>query len=137
MTQQHPPRFAVAVLDWLGMDRSLVGDIVEEYESRGSRVWLWKQVIAAGVVALFGRAQHTGPHRWRDVRLNGAPSGAPVGGVGLVALAVLLAVVRPGAFWFAVIAVAGGVAVGAAMIVVGRRRALRTGADGRRNVLLP
>jgi hypothetical protein len=131
MRQRHSPRFAVAVLDWLGMDRSLVGDIVEEYESRGSRVWLWKQVLTAGVLALFGRAQHTGRHRWRDVRLSAAPSGAPVGGVGLLALAVLIAVV-----WFAVIAIGGGIAVGAAMIVVGRRRALRTGADRRRNVLL-
>ena len=137
MTAHRSPRFAVAVLNWLHIDQSLIGDLLEEYESRGSRLWLWKQVLVAMFFGLSGRAQETGPHRRRDVELSAAPPGAPVGGVGLLALAVLIAIVRPGAFWFAAIALAGGIVIGAAMIFANRRRTMRMSGGGRRNIVTP
>lgn len=137
MTAHRSPRFAVAVLNWLHIDDSLIGDLVEEYEARGSRLWLWTQVLAAMFFGLSGAARDPQPHQRRQVRLSAAPAGAPVGGVGLVAIAVLLAIVRPGALWFAAIALAGGIVISAAMIFANRRRALRESIAGRRNALTP
>ncbi len=136
MTEQHPPRFAIAVLNSLRMDPALIGDLLEEYELRRSRVWLWKQVLVAIAVGLSGRVRSPEPHRWKEVRLAAAPAGAPIGGLGLLALLVLVALVRPQTFWLFVIVLAGGLFVGCAMIIVSRRRQLRRTA-GRRNVLLP
>ena len=44
------PRVAITLLHAFGRDEALIGDILEQFELRQSRVWLWRQVAA---VVLF------------------------------------------------------------------------------------
>lgn len=53
----EPPRLAAAVLNQLLGSGSLVGDLAEEFARRQSRVWYWRQVLAA----IIARA-------WSDIR---------------------------------------------------------------------
>jgi hypothetical protein len=50
MSAGRPPSVATSLLKRLGpseRNESLVGDLLEEFQSRGSRTWYWKQVLAA------------------------------------------------------------------------------------------
>jgi hypothetical protein len=50
VTARIPPRLASWVLDHFGTryrSESLAGDLFEEYQQGHSRLWYWKQVIAA------------------------------------------------------------------------------------------
>jgi hypothetical protein len=82
MKQRRPPRLAAALLHFFSADQALIGDLLEEYERRRSRVWLWRQVTAAVAVGLSGRARDTQPHRWKAINLTAAPRGSAVGGRG-------------------------------------------------------
>jgi hypothetical protein len=137
MTQRRPPRLAVALLHRFSADPALIGDVLEEYEQRRSRPWLWRQVTAAVAVNLSGRAREAQPHRWKPVSLTAAPRGSAVGGLGLVALAVLISLVLPQAWWLLAIGAAGGIGLGAARVIINHRRELRRATHGRRNILLP
>jgi hypothetical protein len=118
-------------------DQALIGDVLEEYEQRRSRLWLWRQVMAAVAVNASGRARDTQPHRWMAVNLTAAPRGTAAGGLGLLALAVLTTIVRPEAWWLLAIGAAGGIGLGTMLVIVSRRRELRRHSGGRRNMLLP
>ena len=58
----------------------------------------------------------------------------PVGGIGLIALVILVTMVAPGAWWLIGVGLFGGVFVAAALIAAARRRPDPT--DRRGNVLL-
>jgi len=137
MMQQRPPRLAVALLHRFSADPALIGDVIEEYEQRRSRLWLWRQVMAAVAVNISGRARDTQPHRWKAINLTAAPRGSAVGGLGLLALAVLAAIVLPQAWWMLAIGATGGIGLGAMLVFLSRRRELRRHTGGRRNILLP
>ena len=137
MTDTRPPRLALALLRRSGADPALIGDLIEEYEARRSRAWVWRQVMSVLAVGMTGRARETSPHRARAVNLSAAPAGAPAGGVGVVALVVLIAAVVPQVFWLLGATMAGGVLLGLAMIVVSSRRERRRPAAGRRNLIVP
>ena len=95
MTGPRPPRLALHVLRALRVDdESLVGDIVEEFGTRRSRLWLWRQVLGA-IVAGPEAHRRTGPLGLCDARfaqsvLRPTPrkeprinlSGGPVPGIG-------------------------------------------------------
>ena len=69
MTASRPPRFALWVLRRCGVDnKSLVGDLIEEYGARRSQPWLWRQVLGA-ILARSGPGSHTGPLGIGDARL--------------------------------------------------------------------
>src|SRR5687768_11960930 len=55
MTTSRPPRFAVALLNAFASDDALVGDLVEEFERRRSRVWLWRQTLTVVFLAVLRR----------------------------------------------------------------------------------
>ena len=118
------PSVAVALLQLFGHDEALVGDILEEYQTRRSRAWLWRQVGVALVFNLpYGmvrRDRHT-PHM-----------PMPIGGIGFVVLVGLITVVAPGAWWLVAGGAAGGVLLAVVLVAIARRRPVSAG----RHVLL-
>jgi hypothetical protein len=121
------PRVAVTLLEAFCRDEALAGDILEEFERRQSRWWLWRQVA---VVVLLGLPY--GVARYRPTR---RPMPMPIGGFGVLALGILITFVSPGAWWLIGLGAAGGAVIGCVMVLAGRKRALTRG--GRRNILLP
>jgi hypothetical protein len=142
MKDSRAPRLAVALLHRFVSEEALVGDLLEEFEARHSQLWLWRQVLLAALIGLFRRTPeirplglmevdpilgHLEPPVVREshpktVNLTGSPRGAAVGGLGLVALGVLITVVAPQAWWFLLFGALGGVLLGIAMIVISRHR---------------
>jgi hypothetical protein len=121
------PRVAVTLLEAFCRDEALAGDVLEEFERRQSRWWLWRQVA---VVVLLGL-----PHGIVRYRPTRRPMPMPIGGFGVLALGILITFVSPGAWWLIGLGAAGGAVIGCVMVVTGRKRALTRG--GRRNILLP
>jgi len=120
-------RVASALLQIFCRDEALAGDILEEYDARRSRAWLWRQVGAAVILALpYGMVR-------RARRTPKMPM--PIGGLGFITIVALITIVAPGAWWFAAAGAAGGIAVGVALAMATRRRVLR-GPAGHRHVLL-
>ena len=155
-TNSRPPRLALALLRRHVDDEALVGDLVEEFETRRSSLWLWRQALLA---ALMTASRDTGairplrlvegdstlgsirPPNTRDshaktVNLAASPRGAAVGGLGLVAPAVLVTIVVPQAWWLVVFSALGGVLLGVVLVVFSRRRVLSGRGNGDPNVLL-
>lgn len=119
------PRIALAILETLGADEAFIGDLLEEFEHRASRVWLWRQVLASVPLLLLGRAQSPRPHRMTSVNLGVTPRGSAVGGLGLLSMVLLITVVAPAAWVVVVAGVAGGALLGAGLIFFKRRRERR------------
>ena len=71
----------------------------------------------------------------RTINLAATPRGAPMGGLGLIAMVVLVAVVWPQAWWYLVFAVLGGVVLGICMIAVSRRRIVGSPSGGSPRIL--
>jgi hypothetical protein len=123
----NEPRVAIALLQSFGRDDALVGDILEEFERRRSRAWLWRQVILVVLLGLpYGMIRQAGRRKRMPL---------PIGGLGLVAIVALITIVAPGAWWFVAFGAIGGILLGALLVATRRDRALREG--GRRNILLP
>jgi hypothetical protein len=121
------PTIAVAVLHLFCRDEALVGDILEEYETRRSRAWLWRQVGAAVTFNLpYGTVRHE--RRSPTMRM-------PIGGLTFVILVSLVTIVAPGAWWLVAIGAAGGVVLAVVLVAVARRRLLHE-PPGTKNVLL-
>ena len=107
--ERTAPDVAVTLLQSFCRDEALVGDILEEYEVRQSRAWLWRQVIAAVIFGLpYGMAR-------RSPR-PGARMPMPIGGIGLLGVVALITFVAPGAWWLIGIGIAGGGVIGFLMI---------------------
>ena len=140
MTRTDPPRLAVALLGrFLPDDDPLAGDLLERYAATGSRVWLWREVVMAILLRGFvprdrehplGLAEPSALLReerslplapFRVERLAASPV-SDVGGLGLIALSVLLALFLSNVWLLLVMSVAGG-ALLAVTIAVMRRRA--------------
>ena len=139
MRHHTSPRLALAVLERFVPDCApLAGDLLEEFERRRSSLWLWWQVLAAIATASPQRSTDIRPlrlvalqpidalersrkmnRRVRPVNLSASPSSA-VGGLGLVALAFLVTVVLPGAWWALLASSIAGVSAG--VIMIGLRR---------------
>lgn len=118
------PRVAITLLQAFGRDEALVGDILEEFELRQSRLWLWRQVA---VVVLLGLPYGIVRRRSQRPKMP-----LPIGGFGFLAIAVLITYVAPGAWWFVGLGAIGGVIVGAVLVAYGRRGLAEP--DGRRDV---
>ena len=137
---QAPPRLAVALLNrFLPGEEALAGDLIEEFDTRRSRAWFWRQTVAAIVIAAFRhpdparplrlldtappRALHadTATMRRRPINLTASPI-AGIGGIGLLTFAVLVTVVAPGAWWMMAAAAAAGVVLGVVLIAINRTR---------------
>ena len=152
MTPSHPPRLPLALLRRYVRDNDpLVGDLIEGFDVSRSRVWFWRQTIAALALHAFRRRDRERPLGLAGPSVLPVPKRQPVGelrptnltaspirgvgGLGLLALAVLVAVVNPQVGWILLPAVAGGLAIGVALIVV-RRRSVVAGRAARRPTIL-
>ena len=141
MTSTQPPRLAMALLNrYIPDNEPLTGDLIEGFAASGSRLWLWRQVLLAILLTALRRDRGARPLRliddahsdaaasWEQRRKTLKPlniTASPitgVGGLGLVALGVIVAVTRPELFWLVAIGVAGGTLLGVAMVVSTRRR---------------
>jgi hypothetical protein len=155
----RPPRAALALLRRFVRDNApLIGDMLEELESRQSRWWFWRQALVAILIASF-RSFRT-PREIRPLRLaDGAftpgsvtaqrrPAGGSrravnlsaspiegIGGLGSVSLGALVTVVAPWLWAIALGAMLAGVALGIAAIAIGGRRAQPVPGDGRFRIL--
>ena len=135
MTRAGPPRLAVALLRrFLPDNEALAGDLLERYEVTHSRLWFWREVLAAIVIRALQQRDRDRPLP-RHVNLTASPLPG-IGGLGLVALLVLVRVVSHGLLWWiALPAISGGVALGVTLVLLRRRRMLQ-GADNTSRTLL-
>jgi hypothetical protein len=141
MTRPTLPRIALALLERFVPDSTpLAGDLVEEFERRRSRAWVWRQVVVAVATRRFTRSDEIRPLRlvdlqpvdaqrrtalrrhWKPVNLTASPLPG-IGGLGLVILALLMTLVQPGAWWMLAAPVAAGILLG--VILIARRRTAR------------
>jgi hypothetical protein len=135
MTTQ-PPRFAMWLLGRFGPeDEPLSGDLIEEFQVRRSRWWLWRQILTAILIASFRKPGEIRPLRLiddpglravtsrlsapRTVNLSASPVPG-IGGLGLLALVMLVTIVAPQAWWILLVPVLGGILLGVTWIVRGR-----------------
>lgn len=148
MTPVNPPRLALLLLDWfLPENDALVGDLVERFSAKRSRLWFWRETVQALVTAIGQPRGEVRPlklvrdARWMDTEgrerrhgrrpINLTASPIPgIGGLGLAALGVDVALARPGAVLVLLPAIPLGVALGLAMTFV-RRRGLAADAGAR------
>lgn len=134
-TTPRPPRLAVALLTrFLPENEPLVGDLIEEFQQRRSHIWFWRQAVVAIILSWRSsrRALTTVrltdkpmPSRYEEVHLPVRMSASPfpiAGGLGVASLGAVVAIYRPGMWWFVVLAILGGIAVGAIKVLLMRRR---------------
>lgn len=152
MTPSDPPRLAVALLRrFVDDNEPLIGDLLEGFAIRQSRLWFWRQALLAIAIRSFQprdeehplglaepssfvpatRQRNAGPRR---INLTASPL-PDVGGLGLVAFGVLVAMVRPEVWWIFLPAILGGAAIGLAMTVIRRRAILSNPATAGRTLL--
>lgn len=147
MKSLTPPRLAVALLRRrLSHNEPLVGDLLEEFDRRQSRLWLWWQVLAAIVVTTFRRPEEVRPLQLIDedaritplvprpsaamprrINANGGMvlTASPIrgiGGLGIAALLLVMTVIRPATWSVALLALVAGLLFGIVRIFYTRRR---------------
>ena len=146
MTSRQAPRLALALLERFVPDSApLAGDLIEEFERRQSRAWLWWQVLAAIAWSSFEPDTEIRPLRLVDlqpvdalersrrmslrfqpVNLSASPLSG-VGGLGLVALGFLVTIVMPGAWWVLLASTLAGAFLSLAIIAM-HGKSLKPGA---------
>ncbi len=144
MSSHEPPRLALLLLRRMAGDADpLVGDLLEELHHGRSRAWFCRQVLAvvAGelsrtptpltlglddsqVSPATPKATRIAP--WTTVNLSGTGT-QHAGGLGLLALCLLLTIVVPGIWWAVIGTAVAGSALGAALAITRRRRLERAG----------
>lgn len=137
MMTRRPPRLAVWLLEtYVPDDEPLTGDLIEAFEAGQSRVWFWRQAVAG--VLLGPRPT---PGEVRPLRLvEGEPAGTAspvferrainltaspiygIGGLGLVTLAVMIAMASPQSLWIMLAIVVSGMLLGVLWALVRRRQ---------------
>lgn len=136
MTDAGPPRLALALLlRCVPANEPLVGDLLEQFAVRRSRAWFWHQVLLAIFAERRQRGDARHPLRLTDdfqdepipirlpARVGLSASALPdVGGLGILVLLVIVAMVRPEAWLMGVSAVLGGAVIGAVLAVARSRR---------------
>jgi hypothetical protein len=116
------PRLAVWLLARLGDDPrldSLTGDLIEEYQRRGSTAWLWRQVVVALLVESFRQVRD---HKLLTVRAIVTPFA-----YGWLFPFVIELVYDPPVFrfpWFTFVNIAYAGSMGAVVAVLHRRHQL-------------
>jgi hypothetical protein len=139
MTTPTLPRFAHTLIGKLALDNeALAGDLVEEFRRRQSRVWLWRQLIAAlAMQALYAPHPPVGlnltptdpvvaewlmsKRLYKRKTINLTGSGVEgIGGLTMVMLGVMMSTVVPAIWWFVFGGIVAGIAVGLAMVKMQR-----------------
>lgn len=133
------PRFARALLNRLALDNEpLAGDLIEEFQRRQSRIWLWQQLLHAFVrQALFAphppvslKLQPFDPivAQWlmekrleKKRRINLTGSGVEgIGGLTMVILGFMISMVVPAIWWFVVGGIFAGLICGFGLVKLQR-----------------
>lgn len=132
MTSSQPPKLAVALLDRFVGDPALIGDLIEEFRERRSRVWFWQQTLHAMLIDSF-----RGMRDDRPLRLGTSASVFPLTSVRavscdrripgidslqLIGAGVLMTAMLPDLWWFVLYGVSSGAVLGVAMVIIRRRR---------------
>lgn len=137
MTGHHAPRLAVALLEHFLPDSGpLAGYLIEDFERRQSTAWFYWQVLAAIVTASHKRPYEIRPLRlvelqpadalersrrmsirFRTVNLSASPLSG-VGGLGLAALAFLVTIVEPGAWWVLLASISAAALLAALIVAI-------------------
>jgi hypothetical protein len=155
MRTPRPPRLALALLDrFVPEDDGLVGDLVEEFERRRSRVWFWRQTWSALVLAARRPSREVRPLQLVDARdRSSVQAGRPaapacrrinltasplngVSGLSLVLFAALLTVQAPGLWWMVLLVFAGGATLGLIRVLLRRQQDRSAPAAGQPNLLI-
>jgi uncharacterized protein (TIGR03435 family) len=141
MTRHLLSTLAIALLERLVPDSdALAGDLIEDFEQRRSRAWLWWQVLAAIAMTRRDRADDIRPLRLVDlqpvdaversrrlslhatqVNLTASPLN-DVGGLGILLFAVLLTQVATGVWWVLLASIVAGTVLGVWLIARHRGR---------------
>lgn len=139
MTRADLSFVAAVLLDFVAAaNPALAGDLMEERLAGRSRRWFWRQLLGAVVIAAWHRRRaeplaprfvEAGPEDF-PVRSTGLLDPSlinlsginvrGVGGLGLLAVIVLMTLVMPETWWLVAIGLAGGIIVG--IVLVRRRR---------------
>ena len=143
MTNEQPSRLAVALLNRMLPDNEpLVGDLLEEFAVRRSRLWLWRQVVGALRMHAFQNRLEVRPLRlvdrspveimrpWtpRTPNLSGSPLPG-IGGLSVVILVTLMTTVSQQVWWVVLLTVLAGLVFGLALVLMRRQMGLRTDGD--------
>ncbi len=146
MTGPTPPRFARTLLDRLALDNEpLAGDLLEEFQRRQSKLWLWRQLLAALVMhALYAPhppvALNLSPvdpvvaewlmskQLYKRKRVNLTGSGVEgIGGLTLVILGFMTTTVIPAIWWFVVGGISAGIVLGIVLLEMRKQEIRRSG----------
>lgn len=137
MTPQ-PPRLALALLTrYRPGDDGLVGDLLEQFADRPSRLWFWRETIVALAAMAFRRPREIRPLVLVDDRDRHGPIGprvspartpspidlsvthvGSIGGLGLLAMVLLVTLVVPQFWWLVAGAAGAGVLLGVGRILL-------------------
>jgi hypothetical protein len=138
MSNDPTTRVAAYLLDRCLQDNeALAGDVLEEFASRRSRFWLWRQVLVAIGYSVFRRRDPSRPLKLSSgplafERIAGTDEGRRVvnltasplkgaGGLSVAALALLMTGLVPGVWWVLLAAAATGVILGIATVLLRTR----------------
>jgi hypothetical protein len=136
MTPPQPPRLPLWLLERFAPDNEpLVGDLIEQFQSSGSRSWFWRQALAAIALERFNRSREVRPLRLverddlppapsverRAINLTASPIPG-IGGLGLVLFAALVSLVAPELWWIVLLVYLDGALLGVAWIFLNRPR---------------
>ena len=141
MKTSHSARVALSLLQRLAhRNEPLAGDLLEEFQTRRSGLWLWAQLLLAIAIGSFRQprvpvALNLTPidpivAQWqmdrrlgirKQVNLTGT-SVEGVGGLSAVILGFLLSTVVPEVWWFVVGGITCGAVLGTTMVYKRRKR---------------
>lgn len=150
MTMRRPPRLALWLLERFVPDSGpLAGDLLEQFQTSRSRLWFWLQVLLAIGLHASGEPREIRPLKLvehpsynpapragatappRPINLTASPLHG-VGGLGLLALAILVSLVQPAAWWGVLLSVVAGLTWGVVRILLTRHAGPPpTGGNGR------
>ena len=147
MKNPTSPRIALALLNWLaGRNESLAGDLLEEFQRRQSRLWLWSQMLIAVAMGSFRQpripvalnltpvdpavAEWLMDRALGPKKINLSAPGEGIGGLGLMVFGALLTSVVPAVWWCVVGGIVSGIALGIAKTYLRRNHALPDARDG-------